>query len=85
MASITMNVMPWFGVNTSEIDGDEKLVIIDNGKPGTIEVNQLLDKVDDKIDDILGDQIDDHIKDQIEDKLDDALDNIGNLNWNEVL
>lgn len=97
MASITINPVPNYGTSSGSLSGGEKLVAIDNnGKPITVGVNQILNRVDDKIDDIIDDQIDDKIDSQfdeilderieiiVDDKLDDVLDDVGNLNWNDV-
>ena len=54
MASITINevskpILP----STTTITGEEKLVSIGrDGKPSTVSVNQILDKVDDSIDNV---------------------------------
>lgn len=85
MASITINPVSVQSVSQSVITGNEKLIMIDNsGKPGIIEVEQILDKVDDKINDVIEDQIDDRVDNIIDDKVEDALDEINNLTWNEV-
>lgn len=54
MASITMNSVPNQGTMSTTITGNEKFVIIgSNGKPSTVEVNQILNKVDEKVEDAL--------------------------------
>lgn len=97
MASITLNPVSTTIHTSTNITGGEKLVTIGpNGKPSTVSVNQILDKVDDSIADRVEDQVMDQILDSVDDKVDDliddkidskideALDNIGNLKWNEV-
>lgn len=93
MASITINSVFIQIPTSTTITGEEKLVTIGaNGKPTTVSVNQILDKVDDTIADRVEDQVmdqimesvDEKVDDRIDDKIDDALDNIGNLNWNEA-
>ena len=50
MASITINQVPPRIPASTDITGEEKLITISsNGKPTTVSVNQLLDKVDDNI------------------------------------
>jgi hypothetical protein len=94
MASITIGITPPIKVNTStEITGEEKLVTLSStGKPVTITVNQILDKVDEDISDRVEDQVVDQImetvdakiEDRIEDRIDEAVDNANNLKWTNV-
>lgn len=93
MASITINAVSIKVPTSTEITGNEKLVSIGpNGKPKTVSVNQILDKVDDSIADRVEDQVmdqileqvDEKVDDRIDDKIDEAIDNIGNFNWNDV-
>lgn len=89
MASITINPINAQISLKSALTGDEKILVINkSGKASTIEVNQILDKVDDDIVDRIDDQVIDKIEDQIGDIIDDRLENIdsnNSLNWNEVL
>ena len=81
MASITINPVFVQIPTSTTITGEEKLVTIGtNGKPTTVSVNQILDKVDDT----LSDRIEDQIMESVDDYIDDNLDNICNLNWNNV-
>ena len=93
MASITINPVSNTIHTSTNITGGEKLLSIGaNGKPTTVSVNQILDKVDDSIADRVEDQVmdqimdsvDEKVDDRIDDKIDEALDNIGNFNWNDV-
>lgn len=89
MASITINQVPPRMPASTEITGEEKLISINsNGKPTTVSVNQLLDKVDDGIVDRVEDQVIDQIletvDDKIDDRIDEAIDNASNLKWNDV-
>ena len=89
MASITINQVPPRMPASAEITGEEKLITINsNGKPTTVSVNQLLDKVDDGIVDRVEDQVMDQIletvDDKIDDRIDEAIDNASNLKWNDV-
>ena len=93
MASITINQVSSQIPTSTEITGGEKLVSIGpNGKPTTVSVNQILDKVDDSIADRVEDQVmdqileqvDEKVDDRIDDKIDEVIDNIGNFNWNDV-
>lgn len=89
MASITISPVYSSFAATSDITGKEKIFIINqNGKPSTIEVNQILDKIDneivDRIDDQVFDQIIENVDTKIDDRLDEAIDNVGKLTWNEV-
>lgn len=89
MASITINQVPPRMPASTEITGEEKLISINsNGKPTTVSVNQLLDKVDDDIVDRVEDQVIDQIletvDDKIDDRIDEAIDNASNLKWNDV-
>lgn len=90
MASISISIIPPTKVTTStEITGDEKLVTVNGqGKPTTITVSQILDKVDDSIVDRVEGQVMEqvlsNVDEQVEDRIDDILDNVGKLTWNEV-
>lgn len=88
MASITMGPLYTSNVGTSTVTGDEKILIINqSGKPSTIKVNQILDKIDDEIVDRIDDQVIDKVGDQIEDIIDERLENVdttNNLKWNNV-
>lgn len=89
MASITINEVSKPILPSTTITGEEKLVSIGkDGKPSTVSVNQILDKVDDSIADRVEDQvmeqIMENVDEQIEDRIDDTLDNVGKLTWNEV-
>lgn len=88
MASFTMGPLYVSNVITSEVTGDEKIFIINqSGKPSTIKVNQILDKIDDGIVDRIDDQILDRVEDQIGDIIEDRLENVdttNNLKWNDV-
>ena len=88
MASITMGPLYTSNAATSNVTGDEKILIINqSGKPSTIKVNQILDKIDDEIVDRIDDQVTDKVEDQIEDSMDNHLENIDidcNVKWNEV-
>lgn len=101
MASITINPVPTQGTQSSSLTGDEKFIAVNsNGKPLTVGVNQILDKVDNRIDDIIDTEIENQIENKIDDqfdeildtkidevvddKIDDVLDNIYNLNWTDV-
>lgn len=89
MASITIDPINAQIIAKSALTGDERILVINkSGKASTIEVNQILDKVDDEIVDRIDDQVMDKIEDSIDDLIDDRLDNIDpnlSLNWNEVL
>lgn len=88
MASFTMGPLYVSNTATSEVTGNEKIFIINqSGKPSTIKVNQILDKIDDGIVDRIDDQILDRVEDQIEDIIEDHLENVDNCNhltWNDV-
>lgn len=88
MASITIGPLYTNNVTTSNLTGDERILIINQGgKPSTINVNQILDKIDDEIVDRIDDQVIDIVGDQIEDIIDDRLENVdttNNLKWNDV-
>ena len=92
MASITINPIQTKVINITKVSGSEKLLVINRGgKPSTIEVNQILDKIDDEIIDRIDDQLIEKVEDQIEDRIDDIIDdrleNIdpnNNLTWNNV-
>lgn len=89
MASITISPVYSSVTATSEITGNEKILIINqNGKPSTIEVNQILDKMDDDISanveaEVMA-SVNTKIDGQIEESLKEAIDDIGKLTWNEV-
>lgn len=89
MASITINsVSPTIRTST-DITGEEKLLTIDKqGKPTTVSVNQILDKVDDglvdRVEDQVMDQILETVDEKIDDRIDEAIDNASNLKWNDV-
>ena len=89
MASITIGPISGGYPSTTDVTGEEKILIINKGgKPSTIKVNQILDKIDDEIVDRIDDQIIIKIEDQIDDIIDDRLDDIDpnkSFNWNEVL
>ena len=89
MASITINAVTNVVKATSEVTGEEKILIINKGgKPSTIGVNQILNKIDDDIIDRIDDPILEIVESQIEDMIEDRLENVdptNNLNWNEVL
>ena len=93
MASITIDPTQGRFHNTSDVTGDEKILVINKGgKPSTIKVNQILDKIDDEIVDRIDDQVIEKVENQIEEKIDEIIDerleNIdpnNNLTWNEVL
>ena len=89
MASITIGPISGGYHNTADVTGEEKILIINKGgKPSTIKVNQILDKIDDEIVDRIDDQIIEKIEDQIDDIIDDRLEDIDpnkSFNWNEVL
>lgn len=89
MASITINTVPAVVKTTSEVTGEEKILVINKGgKPSTIGVNQILDKIDDNIIDRIDDPILEIVESQIEEMIEDRLENVdptNNLNWNEVL
>ena len=89
MASITIGPINGGYHSTTDVTGEEKILIINKGgKPSTIKVNQILDKIDDEIVDRIDDQLIEKIEDQIDDIIDDRLDDIDpnkSLNWNEVL
>ena len=89
MASITIGPISGGYHSTTDVTGEEKILIINKGgKPSTIKVNQILDKIDDEIVDRIDDQLIEKIEDQIDDIIDDRLDDIDpnkSLNWNEVL
>lgn len=93
MASITMDTVSTSNRLPSDLVGDEKFLAINSaGKPVTISVSQILDRLDDQIigDELLQqieDNVTDKIEDQIDDIIDDRLDDIDhdcNLKWNEV-
>lgn len=89
MASITISPVSKPMFSSTEITGGEQIIAINKqGKPTTVSVNQILDKVDDSIADRVEDQVMDsimeNVDEKIEDRIDDALDNIGNLTWNDV-
>lgn len=89
MASVTISSVTTPILPSTNISGEEKLVAINKqGKPATVSVNQILDKVDDSIADRVEDQVMEQIlenvDEQIDDRIDDALDNISNLIWNDV-
>ena len=89
MASITISTVAKEAYITSEVTGSEKLLAINKGgKPTTIAVNQILDKIDDEIVDRIDDQLIEKIEEQLDDIIDDRLDDIDpnkSFNWNEVL
>lgn len=89
MASITMHPVSNLLSTASSVAGGEKIIVINSeGKPATITVNQILDKMDDSIVDRIDDEILEKVEDQIDDMIDERLENIdtsGNLKWNEVL
>lgn len=88
MASITMGPLYTSNAATSDVTGDERILIINtSGKPSTIKVNQILDRIDDEIVDRIDDQVIDKVEDQIDDIIEDRLENVdisSNLKWNEV-
>lgn len=54
---ITIDTVPIQGTSSDAIDGDEKFLAVDgNGRPVTVGVNQILNKVDDRIDDVIDEQ-----------------------------
>lgn len=93
MASITIGPIYGGYHSTTDVTGEEKILIINKGgKPSTIKVNQILDKIDDEIVDRIDDQVIEKVENQIEEKIDEIIDerleNIdpnNNLTWNEVL
>lgn len=89
MASITIGPISGGYYGTTDVTGEEKILIINKGgKPSTIKVNQILDKIDNEIVDRIDDQLIEKIEDQIDDIIDDRLDDIDpnkSFNWNEVL
>lgn len=89
MASITINPVTNSVFTTSNVTGNEKLIVINKGgKASTISVNQILDLFDDDIVDRIDDQLIEKVEDQIDEMIDERLDNIDpniNLNWNEVV
>lgn len=89
MASITINPITSTVPKTSEVTGEEKILIVNpSGKPSTVSVNKILDKVDDEIADRVEDQVIDQIletvDEKIDDRIDEAIDNASNLKWNDV-
>lgn len=89
MASITINPVAPSVHKTSEVTGEEKILIVNkSGTPSTVSVNKILDKVDDGIADRVEDQVMDQIletvDEKIEDRIDEAIDNASNLKWNDV-
>lgn len=89
MASITINPVQNQVPTSTNITGDEKIIIINsNGTTSAISVNQILSKVDDGIIDRIDDPILEKVEDQLDEMIEDRLENIdpnNNLNWNEVL
>lgn len=92
MASITINPVRIQVPTSTEITGDEKIIIMNsNGVRSTVSVNQIFNKVDDQITERI-DEIDDPIIEKVEEQIDDMieerLENIdpnNNLKWNEVV
>lgn len=89
MASITINSVKKPVITSTEVTGEEKLLTINKqGKPVTVSVNQILDKVDDNVADRVEEQvmnqIMDNVDDKIDDRIDEAIDNVSNLKWNDV-
>jgi hypothetical protein len=89
MASITINEVSKPILPSTSITGEEQLLAVNKqGKPATVSVNDLLDKVDDGLADRVEDQVMDQImgsvNEKIDEKLDGVLDNVGNLTWNDV-
>lgn len=87
MASITINPVSSKVSEITGVTGTEKLIAINkDGKPSTIAVNQILEKIDDGIVDRIDDQILDKVEDQIDEAVDERLDNVEfKLKWNEVI
>ena len=98
MASITISSVSTTRkpLAISTMTGDEQFLVIDKGgKPSTIGVDQILDKIDDDIIDRIDDDLMDTVESQLVDKfenmiddmIEDRLDNIdsnNNLTWNDV-
>lgn len=92
MASITINPITTRDTNISSVSGSEKLLVINKGgRPSTIQVNQILDKIDseivDRIDDQVVEKVEDKIEDRIDEIIDERLENVdpnNNLTWNDV-
>lgn len=92
MASITINPVTNSVFTTSNVTGNEKLIVINKGgKASTISVNQILDLFDDnivdRIDDQLTEQVTEQVADKIDEIIDERLDNVdpnNNLTWNDV-
>ncbi len=92
MASITINPITTRDTNINSVSGSEKLLVINKGgRPSTIQVNQILDKIDseivDRIDDQVVEKVEDKIEDRIDEIIDERLENIdpnNNLTWNDV-
>lgn len=89
MASITINPVQSYVPTSTEITGDEKIIIMNsNGTKTAISVNQILSKVDDGIIDRIDDPILEKVEDQLDEMIEDRLENIdpnNNLKWNEVV
>lgn len=88
MASITISPVHDKSLKTTSVTGGEKILVISQeGKPATIEVNQIIDKLDDDIVGRIDDQVIEKIEGQIDDIIDDRLENVdpnNNLKWNDV-
>lgn len=86
MASVTINSVPLQVLPSTPITGEEYLLAINKqGKPASVSVNQIIDKVDDSIADRVEDQVMEQIKETVDEHIDNALDGIGTLTWNEIL
>lgn len=88
MASITISPVHDKSLKTTSVTGSEKILVISQeGKPATIAVNQVIDKLDDDIVDRIDDQVIEKIEDQIDEIIDERLENVdpnNNLKWNDV-
>lgn len=84
MASIIINPVS-VQIPTSTITGEEKLVTIGtNGKPITISVNQILNKVDDSIADRVEDQVLTSIDNQIEERVEQVIENASSTEKEDI-
>ena len=83
MASITIN--PVSVQIPTIITGEEKLVTIGaNGKPITVSINQILNKVDDSIADRVENQVLTSIDNQIEERVEQVIENTATINKEDI-
>jgi hypothetical protein len=85
MASITINEVSKPILPFTTITGDEKLVSIGkDGKPSTVSVNQIIDKMDDSIVDRVEEQILVSVDNQIEERVEYIIERTASINKEDV-